>query len=99
MGSLLYLIFALINRLSFPPVAGAKDSNDTAPIGKADGENAPVNLTKAKVALLSFAVGQVFGNNTAGIGECILGQRKRHPMLFLVFRILVCIPLKPGLVY
>jgi hypothetical protein len=59
-GSLVYLIlaelallvFVLINCLAFPPVTGAKDSNDTAAISKTDGEYAPVNLAETKVAFL-----------------------------------------------
>jgi hypothetical protein len=54
-GSLVYLIlaklallvFVLIDYLSFPPVAGAKDSNDTGAIGEADRKNSSVDLTEA----------------------------------------------------
>ncbi len=79
-GSLVYLIltklallvFALINYLAFPPVTGTNDSNDTAAIGKADSENTSVNLAETKVALLSFVVDKVFGNNTVEISESML---------------------------
>ena len=98
-GSLVYLIFALINCLSFPPVAGTKDSNDTAAIGKADSENTPVNFAETQVAFLGFAVGQVFGNDTVRISEGILSQRKRYSVLFLVLYILVGVPITPRLIH
>lgn len=94
-GSLVHLILALINRLSFPPVAGTKDSNDTATIGKADGENTPVNLAETQIAFLSLAVGQVFGNDAVRISEGILSQRKRYSVLFLVLCILIRVLIKP----
>ncbi len=81
-GSLVYLIFALINCLSFSPVAGTKNSNDTAAIGKADSENTPVHFAETQVAFLGFAVGQVFGNDTVRISEGILSQRNGTPYFF-----------------
>ncbi|MDD5329011.1 MAG: hypothetical protein PHX38_03335 [Sulfuricella sp.] len=95
MASSVYLIFALINRLAFPPVPGAKYANYTAAIGKADGDNPTFDLADTEIAFFHFAVSEVFGDDTAGVGEGVLRQGKRDSMLFQVFGILVRIPLEP----
>jgi hypothetical protein len=75
------LIFELINYLALSPVTGAKYSNDTAAIGKTDGENAAVDLSETKIAFFGFTMSEVFGYDTAGISEGILCQRKRYSVL------------------
>ena len=94
-GSLVYLIFALINCLALSPVTGAKYANNTAAIGKSDSENTTLDLAETKIAFFSFTVSEVFGYDTAGVGEGILCQRKLYSMFFLVFSILIFVPLKP----
>ena len=96
MGSLVYLIFALINCLSLSPVTGAKYADYTVAISKADGENAAIDLAETEITFFSFTVSEVFGYDTAGVSEGILCQRKRYSMFFLVFSVLVRIPLKPS---
>jgi len=95
MGSSVYLIFALINCLSFSPVTGTKYANHTAAIGKANGKNAVINIAKTEIAFFSLTMSNVFGYNTVWVSEGILCQKKRNSMLFLIFNILVCISLKP----
>jgi hypothetical protein len=58
-------------------------------------ENAALDLAETEIAIFSFTVNEVFGYDTAGVSEGILCQRKRYSMLFLVFSVLVWIPLKP----
>jgi hypothetical protein len=89
------LIFALINCLALSPVTGPKHANYTAAIGKADGENAALDLAETEIAFFSFTVSEVFGYDTAGVSEGKLCQRKWYSMLFLVFGVFVCAPLKP----
>ena len=72
MGSSVYLIFPLINHLSLSPIAGSKDANRTATIGKSDGENTAFDLSETEVAFFCFAVSEVFRHDTPGIGEGIL---------------------------
>jgi len=72
-----YFIFTFINCLAFPPVTGAKYANDTAAIGKADGENAPLDIAETEIAFFSFAVTEIFGYDTAGVSKCSLCQGKR----------------------
>jgi len=55
-GSVVYLIFALIDLFPFPPISGAKYPNDTGAIGKADGENATAKGAKAEKTGLARAV-------------------------------------------
>ena len=76
-GSLVYFIFAFINCLAFPPVTGAKYANDTAAIGKADGENAPLDIAETEIAFFASVVTEIFGYDTAGVSKCSLCQGKR----------------------
>lgn len=96
MGSSVYLIFVLINCLSLSPVTSAKYANHTTAIGKADGENASIGLAETEIAFFRFAVREIFGYDPAVIRKSILCQRKRYAMFFLVFNVLVFVPLKPG---
>src|SRR5665647_813226 len=95
-GSSVYLIFVLINCLAFPPVTGAKNANDTAAIGEANGNDTLFDLTKTKMAWFVFAVRDIFGDDPVRIGKCILRQRERHAMLLLVFCVFVLVPLESG---
>ncbi len=52
-GSSVYLIFALIELLSPPPIAGTKDANNALSIGESDGEYATAHRAKAEVALFT----------------------------------------------
>jgi len=45
-----------------------------------------------------FAVPKVFGDYAVRVGEGILRQRESHPVLVLVFGILVAVPPEPRLV-
>ena len=44
-------------------MAGSKYANDTTEIGKANGENAALNLTETIITFFRFAVSEVFGYN------------------------------------
>lgn len=94
MGSSVYLIFVLINSLAFPPVTGAEDTNHASAIGKADGQNAAFDLAETEMALLALTVSEVFRDDTMRVGESVLSQRERYPMLKPIFSIFVGIPFK-----
>ena len=93
-GSSVYLIFVLINSLAFPPVTGTEDTNHTSAIGNADSQNATLDLTETEIALLVLTVSKVFRDHTMRVGESVLSQGERYPMLKLVFSIFVGIPFK-----
>lgn len=80
-GSSVYLIFALINSLAFPPVAGAEDTNHASAIGKPDSQNAALDLAETEISLLALAVSQVFRNDTMRVSEGVLSQGEWYPML------------------
>jgi hypothetical protein len=71
-----YLIFALINCLAFPPITGAKDTNYTATIRKTNGENTAFNLAETEETFFALAMSKVFGYHAVGVGKCILSQGK-----------------------
>jgi len=68
-------------------------------ITKADGENAPFDTAETEIALFGFAMTKMFGYDTAGVSKCVLCQRKRYAMFFLIFSVFVDIPLKPSFLY
>src|SRR6185503_8544310 len=52
-GSSVYLIFSLIDSLSFPPVTRAMDADDVPAVGEPDRENAGTHLPEAVIPLLA----------------------------------------------
>src|SRR3989339_961155 len=66
---------------------------------KTNCENAALDFTETKITFFSFTMTEVFGDDTTGISEGILCQRKRHCMFFLIFSALVCVPLKPNFLH
>src|ERR1700682_6760619 len=52
-GSSVYFIFALIELLSPPPIAGAKDANNVLSIGESDGEYGTGYRGRGGVALVT----------------------------------------------
>src|SRR5712691_2111403 len=95
-GSSVYLIFPLIYSLAFPPVAGAKNSNDIVPVGKPDGQDPAFDLAEAAESLFTRAVRRILGNDADGIGESQLRLGERHAVLCLVLLVLAGVPIEPG---
>lgn len=58
---------------------------DTAAIGKADGEDATLDLAETEMTFLAFTVLEVFGDYAARIGECILCAREKATPCFSWF--------------
>lgn len=71
-GSSVYLIFALIDCLSFAPIAGADDSNDRGAISEPHRENATINFTETVEPFFGLAVGDVLDNHAPGVGERVI---------------------------
>src|SRR5258705_8166324 len=68
-GSSVYLIFALIDSLTFAPIARSKNPNDIGAVRKSCGEDAATHFAKAEVALFVRAVTSIQRYNAAWIGE------------------------------
>src|SRR5207237_638294 len=52
-GSFVYLIFSLIDSLSFPPVAGPENPNDRVAVCEPDRQDPVVDPTEAVIPLLA----------------------------------------------
>jgi hypothetical protein len=89
-----YLIFALINTLTLPPVAGTKDSKYLLSVGESNGHDPTSNFTKAVQSLLTVTVRKIFCDDALRVSKGILSDRERHPVLALVDEILLNIPLE-----
>src|SRR5262249_22640476 len=75
-GSFVYLIFALIDCLTPPPIAGTEDSDDAATVREADGQDAAFNSTEAVVSLFAPAVREILRDHTVWVGKGELGDSK-----------------------
>ena len=93
----MYLIFALIDLLAFPPIACPEDANNIISVRKAHREDALPNPAKAIVPTFNRTVGAVFCDNATRICEGELRFCEGHPVLFPVLPILLWIPLEPSL--
>jgi hypothetical protein len=86
----------LIDSLSFPPIAGAKDTDAAVAIGEAHRHDATADLTETKVPPLGAAMLQVLGDHAARAEECPLRLGKEHAVLGVVKAILGVTHLKLG---
>jgi hypothetical protein len=94
-----YLIFALIDLLAFPPVAGTEDADSTPTVRKSDCENAAAYFPEAVVPFFRLTMGEVFSNDTVWISEGVLRLRERHAVLGLIFAVLLDVPLEARLAH
>src|SRR5437879_3369429 len=94
-GSSVYLIFSLIDSLSFTPIACTVNTDYIIAVGESNRDNAAADPAKAVVPPLARAMGQVFRDDTPWVGEGELRYCKGHPMFFLVLVVLARIPLEP----
>jgi hypothetical protein len=93
-----YLILALIDSLTPPPVTGADDSNDVLAVRKAHRHDAFTHRTEAVVSLLAPAVRKIFGDHAPSVSKRELCLHERDAMLRLVSPVLLRVPLEtqPG---
>src|SRR3990172_6984603 len=68
-GSFVYLIFALIDSLSFAPVASANDTNSAFTVSEAHRHDPLSNQTNTVVSLLGRAVRQILGDHASGVDK------------------------------
>jgi hypothetical protein len=92
-----YLIFSLIDSLSFAPVACSENSDDIVAVGKPNGENPTANPAETVVPQLFGTMGMVFGDDTPRIGKGALRHRKGHSVFSPVLLVLLRIPIEPSL--
>lgn len=95
-GSLVYLIFALIDSPTIPPVTGAEDSDDITSIREPDSHDALADHSEAEIAFLYVAVGKIFGDNAPGIRKRVLSFEERHSVFGDVVDIFRIIPFNMG---
>jgi hypothetical protein len=96
-GSSVYLIFVVIDLLSFPPVAGTENTHDAGAIGEANSKNAGLDTSKAEIASFSRAVLDILGDYTARVGKCQLRGGEIDAVLEPIRPILGGIPVESGL--
>jgi hypothetical protein len=94
-----YAIFFFINLLPLSPVTCTNDPDRAFSVGKADRQDAALYRAKAEKTIFIYAVIQVFNDNTARIGEGVLGFIERNPVFFPVLCILEIIPFEVWLFY
>jgi len=92
-----YFIFALINLLSFSPIAGSEDPDDIATIREPDRQDAAFHPPEAVVPLLAAAVRTVFRQHAVGIRKGKLRHGERNVVLVLIIEVFRRVPLEPGL--
>ncbi len=97
MGSLVYFIFALINFLTFPPIACTEDSDNVISIREANRHDTAFDQAKTVIPPLARTVGEILGDDAAGVDKSELRYRERDAMFFLVLPILLWVPLEPSL--
>ena len=68
----MYLIFAVINHLAFPPITRTKYSDQFIPERKTDRENPATYLAKAVIPLFLITVSYVFSDNTPRVPKSVL---------------------------
>ena len=93
-GSSVYLVFALINLFSLPPVTRSKYSDGSRSVSKPYGQDSTSIHTETIKPLLSFAMGKIFCDHPVWIRKCILGFSKANPVLYLVEPIFHRVPFK-----
>jgi hypothetical protein len=79
-----YLIFALIDRLSFAPITGADDSN---------------NRSAVREPPFGLAVRLVLGNHALRVRKGVLGAGKRDSVFSLILGVLVGVPIQASFCY
>src|SRR6185503_13037024 len=87
-------VLLLIDRLSFPPVAGAEDADTPLAPSETHRHHPIADLAETEIPLLHSAVIQVFGNHALRIEECALRQRERYTVLGAVRAVLDRVPLE-----
>src|SRR5258708_24115586 len=80
-GSSVYLIFPLIYPLAFPPVAGAKNPNDIAAIGKPERQAPAFDLAATVEPLFTGTIRPILRNDADWFGEGPLLLAERHAAL------------------
>jgi hypothetical protein len=98
-GSSVYLIFVLINTFSFPPVAGTEYADGTPTIGKADRKDTTANFSEAVKPSFCLTMREIFRDDTLWISKGVLRLGEPHPMLGLIFEILVNVPFETRLAH
>src|SRR6185436_122145 len=96
-GSSVYLVFALMDFLSFSPISRAEDSDDVVAVGKPDRKDAVIHQAEAVMPDFFRAVRRVFGDYAIRIGKRQLRHGKRNPVLFAILPVLLLVPFEPGL--
>jgi hypothetical protein len=81
------VIFALIDLLAFPPIAGTEDADGTPTVCKSHRENTAPNCAEAVVSFFHLTMGEVFSNDTVWIRKSVLRLRERHAVLGLIFEV------------
>ena len=84
----MYLIFALIDDLSFTPITSTDDSNNRDAICKSHREDTAINFTETIKPFFGLAMGNIRRNYSQWISKSVLGAPKRNSMLVLIFSIL-----------
>lgn len=72
-----YLIFALIDRLSFAPITGADDSNNRSTVSEPHCEHTTINFAKAIEPLFGLAVLSRPWQSRAAGPQSRIGRRKK----------------------
>ena len=75
-GSFVYLVFLLINRPAFAPVAGSENSDHVEPVRKTHRHHPASHIPEAEIPPLMDAVRLILGDDSLRIREGILRQRK-----------------------
>jgi hypothetical protein len=88
------VIFAFIDLLAFPPIAGTEDADGPPTVRKSDGENTAPNCAKAVVPFFRLTMGEVFSNDTLWIRKGVLRLRERHAVPGLIFEVFRDVPFK-----
>lgn len=98
-GPSVYVIFFCIYFLSFSPVSRAEDANHILSICESYCYNIVPYSSKAEKPYFVLTVRNIFSNYSIRIRKSILGELKCHPMLLLILKIFLCVPLKTWLVH
>jgi hypothetical protein len=77
-----YLIFALIDRLSFAPITGADDSNNRSAVREPHCEHTAVNFSEAIKPFFGLAVRLVLGYHALRVRKGVLGTGEGDTVLF-----------------
>jgi hypothetical protein len=73
-----------MDRLSFPPITGADDSNNRSAASESHREHTAVNFAEAIEPLFGLAVSVVFGYHALRIRKGVLGAEEGKSVLSLI---------------